>query len=172
MSFPDPYDEDAPPPALGTVVDEGRGSLPYALIHGESLVACASWALGDAGVTLVDYSTTWAGIRDGQEPYVLHDALCPMTPATFLSACVARAVDTGSVVVGCSIGPAGRVVTSPIVLPASVVAALSELPTYDFELLVQQLSERFPLEYAESPAVGRRVVSVPDLAALEAESTP
>lgn len=36
-------DTDEPTPSLGTVVDEGRGSLPYLLIHGESLVACAAW---------------------------------------------------------------------------------------------------------------------------------
>ena len=34
----DPYDVQ---PALGSVIDEGRGSLPFALIHGEALVACA-----------------------------------------------------------------------------------------------------------------------------------
>ena len=49
-----PYDERELPPALGVVLDEDRGSLPYALIHGEALVACAAWALGDAGVTPVD----------------------------------------------------------------------------------------------------------------------
>ena len=32
---------------MGAVVGDDRGSLPFALIHGESLVACASWALGD-----------------------------------------------------------------------------------------------------------------------------
>ena len=46
--------DDEPPPALGIVLDQDRGSLPYALIHGEALVACAAWALGDAGVTPLD----------------------------------------------------------------------------------------------------------------------
>ena len=50
-------DTDEPTPALGTVVDEARGSLPYLLVHGESLVACAAWALGDARVTAVDLGT-------------------------------------------------------------------------------------------------------------------
>ena len=40
--------------ALGVVVDEGRGSLPFALIHGEALVACAAWAMGEAGVLPLD----------------------------------------------------------------------------------------------------------------------
>ena len=33
--------------ALGRVVDEGRGSLPFALVHGEALVTCATWALSE-----------------------------------------------------------------------------------------------------------------------------
>ena len=43
-------------------VDEGRGALPYALIHGEALVACAAWALGEAGVTPVDIGRAVGGI--------------------------------------------------------------------------------------------------------------
>ena len=42
--------DDEPPPALGAVIEEGRGSLPFALIHGEALVACA-------GVTLKAVAT-------------------------------------------------------------------------------------------------------------------
>ena len=38
MSF---YD-DEPATPLGVVVERGRGSLPFALLHGESLVACAA----------------------------------------------------------------------------------------------------------------------------------
>ncbi len=48
-------DEDEERPAAGWVPLEGRGSLPYALIHGESLVACAAWALGEAEVDLVEH---------------------------------------------------------------------------------------------------------------------
>jgi len=184
-----PYDESDPadvPDALGTVADSGRGSLPYALIHGESLVACASWALGDAGVTLVDFATTWEGIRAGDEPFVLHDALCPMTPAEFIAACVRRSVDTGSVVVGVrpvtdtvkevSGGFVGRTVdrdslhavASPIVLPAAVVAALTELPSLDFVPLVEALAARFPIEYVDAPPSARRVASPEDIRLLEA----
>ena len=63
--------------------------MPFKLIHGEALVACAAWALGDAGVTPVDPGTPWAGLVDSGEPFVLHDALCPMTPAAFIAECVA-----------------------------------------------------------------------------------
>ena len=35
-------------PALGAVVDNDRGSLPFALIHGEPLIACATWAIAGA----------------------------------------------------------------------------------------------------------------------------
>ena len=45
------------PRGLGLVLDDGRGSLPFALIHGEALVACAAWAVGEARVDLVD--ATW-----------------------------------------------------------------------------------------------------------------
>ena len=77
-----------------SVVDEDRGSLPFALIHGEALVACAAWALGEAGVTAVDLGTPWAALVDADEPFVLHDALCPMTPAGFIAACVTSARST------------------------------------------------------------------------------
>ena len=47
--------------ALGRVVDEGRGSLPFALVHGEALVTCATWALSEAGVLPLDARTTMEG---------------------------------------------------------------------------------------------------------------
>ena len=81
-------------------METGRGSLPFALLHGEALVACASWALGDSGVTPVDLGTEWAGLIDADEPFVLHDALCPMTPASFIARCVRTCVEDGAVVVG------------------------------------------------------------------------
>ena len=37
---------------IGLVPWEGRGSLPFALVYGESLVATASWAMAAAGVPL------------------------------------------------------------------------------------------------------------------------
>ena len=81
------------------MLDEGRGALPYALIHGEALVACAAWALGDAGVTPVDVGVPWSSLQTVDEAVVLHDALCPMTPAAFIADCVERALAHDAVVV-------------------------------------------------------------------------
>jgi 2-C-methyl-D-erythritol 4-phosphate cytidylyltransferase len=182
----DAYDVPDAPPALGSVVEQDRGSLPFALIHGEALVACAAWALGDAGVTPVDLGTEWSGLVDAEEPFVLHDALCPMTPASFIAGCVTAAVERDAVVVG--VRPVtdtvktvadGRVgatvdrgslvaVASPVVLPAAVVAALDGLPTLDFAELVAALAERFPVELVEAPASARRVDSEDDVRLLEA----
>lgn len=161
-------DDDAAP-ALGTIVDEDRGALPFALIHGESLVACAAWALGDARVMAVDLGTQWAGVVDSGEPFVVHDSLCPMTPAHFISECVARAVATGSVVV--AVDDAG-VVLSPVVLPGHVVAQLDDLPSTDFAELVRQLERRFAVERLLAPAPAARVASPEDVAALELLTAP
>ena len=179
------YDDDTMP-ALGAVVETGRGSLPFSLIHGEALVACAAWALGDAGVTAVDLGTEWAGLVDAGEPFVLHDPLCPMTPAGFIAACVTRAGETGRVVVGVRpvtdtvksvrdgvVGEtvdreALRAVVSPIVLPAAVVTALDGLPTTDFAELVAWLRGAHPVELVEAPPEARRVANEEDLRLLEA----
>jgi 2-C-methyl-D-erythritol 4-phosphate cytidylyltransferase len=173
-------------PALGAVVETDRGSLPFALVHGESLVGCASWALGEAGITAVDLGTEWAGVQEAGEPFVLHDPLCPMTPAWFLAGCVEQAVDRDAVVVGVrpvtdtvkttdggfvgdTVDRSGLVVVaSPIVLPAPVVAAVDGLPTTDFAALVDWLRERFAVELVEAPADARRVSSQEELAVLEA----
>ena len=56
---------------------------------------------------------------------------------------------------------------SPIVLPASAVAALAEFPSYDFVELVEALSGRFTVEYVEAPTEARRISSEADLAVLE-----
>ncbi|MFC4787177.1 2-C-methyl-D-erythritol 4-phosphate cytidylyltransferase [Nocardioides sp. MAHUQ-72] len=182
----DPYDVPDAPPALGSVVEQGRGSLPFTLIHGEALVACAAWALGDAGVTPADLGTEWAGLVDSGEAFVLHDSLCPMTPASFIAACLATAVERDVVVVGCrpvtdtvksvADGFVGETVdrnalvqvASPVVLPPSVVAALDGLPTLDFADLVAALRQRFPVELIEAPPAARRVASVDDVRLLEA----
>ena len=185
----DEYDER--PPALGSVVEQDRGTLPFALIHGEALVACASWALGDSGVTPVDQGTEWAGLADSGEPFVLHDVLCPMTPAWFLAACVSTAVDRETVVVGVrptadadadvdaerepanGVNRADRVsIASPVVLPAGVVAALDGLPTLDFDELVAGLRRRFPVRFVEAPPAAARVRSLDDLRALEEQTAP
>jgi 2-C-methyl-D-erythritol 4-phosphate cytidylyltransferase len=183
----DEYDGQERTPALGSVVEQDRGSLPFALIHGEALVACASWALADSGVTAVDQGTGWSAVADSGEAFVLHDVLCPMTPASFIAACVATAVERETVVVGVrpvadagrqvgdrtSVDPADRVsVASPVVLPAGVVAALDGLPTLDFAELVTALRARFPVTFVEAPPSAARVGSVEELRALEEQTAP
>jgi 2-C-methyl-D-erythritol 4-phosphate cytidylyltransferase len=186
----DPYDVPSGPPALGAVVEQDRGSLPFKLIHGEALVACASWALGNSGVLPVDLGTEWAGLVDSGEPFVLHDSLCPMTPASFIAECVAAAVETGHVVVGVrpvtdtvkrlDDGIVGATVdrsellavASPIVLPGPVVAELDGLATLDFAALVTILRERFPVELRPAPPAAARVRSTDDIRVLEALTRP
>jgi 2-C-methyl-D-erythritol 4-phosphate cytidylyltransferase len=175
---------------LGTVVETDRGHLPFALVHGEPLVAAAAWGLGAAGVRIVDLTTSWPALRDAGTPFVLHDALCPLTPPEFLAECAAYAEERAVVAVG--IRPvtdtvkrlhADRVgetvdrsgllqVVSPVVLPAGVVAALDGVPTRDFAALVAELASRFPVETLEAPASARRVADEDDLRVLEALTAP
>jgi len=182
--------DDERPPVLGAVIEADRGSLPFSLIHGEALVACAAWALGDAGVTTVDLGTEWEGIVDSGEPFVLHDALCPMTPASFIEACVDHAIETGRVVVGVRPvtdtvkevrdGAVGatldredlRSVASPIVLPPEVVAAVRDLPTTDFAALVAWLRDAHEVELVQAPPSARRVADEDDVRLLEALTGP
>ncbi len=190
-------EDDEQPAALGTVIETGRGSLPFELLHGEALVAVAAWGLGESGVTPVDIGTEWEGLAASGEPVVLHDCLCPMTPADFIADCVREAVAREAVVVGVrpvtdtvktaegaaaqagdadglpvvGMGPDREdlvVVTSPVVLPAGVVAALDELPSDDFGVLVSRLAERFPVLTRQAPPEGRRVAGVDDVAVLQA----
>jgi 2-C-methyl-D-erythritol 4-phosphate cytidylyltransferase len=173
---------------LGIVPVSGRGSLPFALVHGEPLVAAASLALEQAGVALVDFNVPWAELRAAGRPVVLHDPLCPLTPPEFLAAAV-EAADGGDVVVGVRpvtdtlkqldgdvVGgtvdrDAHVVVASPVVLPAPVVAAMSEAPdTSDFALLVQRLRPGCAVHLIEAPPLARRVAQEADLALLEALS--
>lgn len=181
----DPY-LDEPPPALGIVLDVDRGSLPYALIHGEALVACAAWALGEAGVTPLDNGITWDALRRADEPVVLHDALCPMTPADFIASCVRRSLADDVIVVGTrpvtdtikriADGLVGETVdreglisiVSPVVLPPSVVANLAEEPGTDLVALVSSLATSHRVVLLEAPASARRVTSPEEIALLEA----
>ena len=183
------YDAE-PPPALGVVLEAGRGALPFALIHGEALVACAAWALGESGVTPVDASVEWAALRESGEPFVLHDSLCPMTPAGFIAACVEQAVaddvvvaavrpvtDTVKVVrdgaVGETVDRAGlHALASPVVLPASVVAALAEAPGEDLAALVGRLCAEHEVRWVPAPPAARRVATTEDVRALEALTRP
>jgi 2-C-methyl-D-erythritol 4-phosphate cytidylyltransferase len=61
-------------------------------------------------------------------------------------------------------------VTSPVVLPAAVVAALDGLVLDDLAVLVEDLSRRFPVRHLPAPPEGRRIVAEADLEALAALS--
>ena len=60
--------------------------------------------------------------------------------------------------------------TSPVVLPAAVVAALDRLDSDDLAGLVAGLSQRFPVRHLQAPPLGRRIVGEPDLEVLVALS--
>jgi 2-C-methyl-D-erythritol 4-phosphate cytidylyltransferase len=176
------------PEPLGVVPIDGRGSLPFALVHDESLVAAASWALTTAGAKLYDYDIPFAGIQDSGQMLVIHDPLCPLTPAAFIEEAIEESVKTSAVVVGVRpvtdtvkecVGerPGATVdrdelmsVTSPVVLPATVVAALAELATDDVPALVEMLTKRFPVRYLPAPALGQRITDESDLEVLSALS--
>lgn len=176
------------PTPLGWVPVEGRGSLPFALVHGESLVAAASWALGEAGVMLFDASVGFDQVRDSGRALVLHDPLCPLTPVDFLVEAIERAEGSGAVVVGFrpvtdtvkhardgvlgeTVDRAGlRAVATPVVVPASVLVELGSVDASDLPALVETLAARSRIEWVEAPPLARRVRDVADLADLEALS--
>jgi 2-C-methyl-D-erythritol 4-phosphate cytidylyltransferase len=192
--------DDFPEP-LGVVPVDGRGSLPFALVHGESLVAAASWALTTAGAKLFDYGVPIEGVQESGQMLVIHDPLCPLTPASFIAEAIEESVQTGAVVVGVrpvtdtvkeysstgseqageGSGQAGRLgatadrdelmsITSPVVLPAAVVAALDELAIDDLTDFVDGLTRRYPVRYLPAPPLGRRIVDEADLEVLSALS--
>jgi 2-C-methyl-D-erythritol 4-phosphate cytidylyltransferase len=171
---------------IGHVPTTGRGSMPFALLDGEPLVALATWALGDAGVELMDFTVDLADVRGESRALVLHDPLCPLTPVDFIRDAVATSEKEDVVVVGvqavtdtvksASGGLVGDTVdreglwtvTSPVVLPAGVVAELDEWPDDDFVGLVTRLRARYDVRFLEAPALGRRVEDESALVLLEA----
>jgi 2-C-methyl-D-erythritol 4-phosphate cytidylyltransferase len=183
----DEHHDDAPPRAMGQVPTTGRGSMPFATLDGEPLVVLASFALEDSGAELVDFNVELADVHDRHRPLVLHDPLCPLTPIRFLREAVALAVSEDVVVVGVQPvtdtikttrdGVVGETVdreglwaiTSPVVLPASVVARLDGWPEADdFPALVSSLREQHDVRFLEAPALGRRVEDESALVLLEA----
>ena len=180
--------------ALGVVVERDRGSLPFALLHGEPLVACAAWAMGEAGVHLVDLTTPWAAVQEAGLPFVWHDALCPAAPPELIATCVRRAVehdhvvaavlavtDTVKELVGGSAGPVVRAtldrdglrhLVSPLVLPAGVVASLGDWPAADFSAALAALRAGHPVELVEAPASAGRVHDLADVTRLAALTAP
>jgi len=188
LPYDDRHDElDDAPPAMGQVPTTGRGSMPFAMLDGEPLVALASFALEASGVELVDFNVDLADVRDQHRPLVLHDPLCPLTPVAFLREALATAVAEDVVVVGVQPvtdtiktveegvvgGTVDReglwAVTSPVVLPADVVAELDAWPDADdFTALVSWLRQRFEVRFLEAPVLGRRVEDESSVALLEA----
>lgn len=185
-----PREDPRQPPSLGTVLEQDRGSLPFLLLHGESLVVCAAWALGEAGVTPLDVTTGWASVRESGEPLLLHDALCPGTPAWFLAACVEEAVERDAIVVGVrpvtdtvkerEPGPEDGLlgatvdreelvsVASPVVLPARVVEGLDGPPPSDLAAVVEALRGEHAVRLLQAPPEGRRVADEGELEVLSA----
>jgi 2-C-methyl-D-erythritol 4-phosphate cytidylyltransferase len=176
--------------AVGRVLDEGRGSLPYALVHGEALVAAATWGLSEAGVMALDARTSVEGVLDSELPLVLHDALCPMTPPAFIESCVRRAVEADVVVagvrpvtdtvkvlngevVGATVDRESLVrVVSPVVVPASRVDGVCADASTDLADLVAALSAEGQVVLLEAPPEAMRVASSEDLRVLEALTRP
>jgi len=187
LPYVDRGDDHDAPPAMGQVPTTGRGSMPFAMLDGEPLVALASFALEDSGVELVDFHVDLADVRDQHRPLVIHDPLCPLTPIAFLREALATAVAEDVVVVGVQpvtdtiktveAGVVGGTVdreglwavTSPVVLPADVVAELDAWPDADdFTALVSWLRQRFEVRFLEAPVLGRRVEDESSVALLEA----
>lgn len=175
------------PIALGIVPDEERGSLPFALVYGEPLIAAATLAVEAADVTVLDPRTEWATVVETGLPLVIHDPLCPLTPSSFLREAVEASLESDRVVVGVrpvtdtikrDLGDrlgetidrsALREVTSPIVLPARLVAELGQLPTEDFASIVANLDGARELE---APPLSKRVRNAEDIPVLEALGRP
>lgn len=186
--------EEEAPPALGVVVERDRGALPFALLHGEPLVACAAWAMGEAGVQLLDLTTPWSAVRESGLPLVWHDSLCPATPPAFVADCVRRSVEQGVVVAAVLAvtdtvkvlvkGPEGptvgrtldrddlRHLASPLVIPAGVVATLTDWPSADFPAALARLRAVHRVELVPAPSAAARVHDAADLARLEALTAP
>ena len=173
----------------GVVPVDGRGSLPFTLVHGESLVAAASWALTTAGAELFDYDVTFEAVQESGRALVVHDPLCPLTPVEFLEDAIEEAARSGAVVVGVrpvtdtvkeyADGELGATVnredlvcvTSPVVLPSAALASMGDLDTDDLAELVATLAGRFPVRFLQAPALGRRIAAEGDLEILAALSS-
>ena len=162
--------------AVGIVPVDGRGSMPFALLHGESLVAIASWTLGHAGVELLDMGTSWSQVAEREAPFVVHDPLCPAVAVDLVVTAVETSLATGSVVAAVLADEAGegegddarRDVVSPVVVPAAVVAELDDWPDLDdVPAWVESLRSRWPVTFLEAPANARRVAGEDDLAGLD-----
>ena len=187
-------DGDLGPVAYGVVVERDRGSLPFALLHGEPLVVWAARALDAAGVQLLDLTTPWEDVREAGMPLVWHDPLCPLTPPDFVAECVRRAVADGVVVAGVlpvtdtvkevvqtDDGPVVgathdreqlRRLVSPLVLPGELVARLPGWPATDFPAALTELRTAHDVVLVTAPEVAQRVRTADEVGLLEALSRP
>jgi hypothetical protein len=195
------------PEALGVVPLEGRGSLPFLHLHREILFLHAVRALLEVGalhrgvvvtiddgqreaaesalaraglaVPVVPADRWWRSLPPGRVTVALHDPLCPLVPASFLSACVeareAEALvafrpvtDTIKTVVDDHIvGTLDRdlfgIVASPVVFDyeppekAAGTPGAEPPPTADFGVLAAWLRAAGPVELRKAPSLGRRV---------------
>lgn len=153
--------------AVGVVPTDGRGSMPFALLHGEALVTIASWTLGHAGVELLDFGASWPEVVEREAPLVVHDPLCPAVTVDLVVTAVETCLASGAVVAAVLATDTDAVV-SPVVLPATVVAELDEWPDLDdVPAWVASLRQRWPVTFLEAPADARRVRSEGDLVGLE-----
>ncbi len=190
----------------GVVVLAGRGALPFATLHGRPLYLHAAEALAGLGLAptlLVDDGPGqrpavddvllppgtrvrslvewWADRPAG--PVLLHDPLCPLTPASLLRTALDHArdepsgdagalvslaayrpvTDTVKTVVGDRIeGTLDRdglgIVTAPVVLDRAVLdGAGSPPPVADFGALVAWARARTAVRLVRAPLIGRRV---------------
>ena len=134
---------------------------------------------------------TWSAIVDAGRDLVLHDALCPMTPAAFLVECLEQARSHGRPVLGVrpvtdtvKVVRDGRLdvtvdrdrlhaVASPLVIPAPVLADLPSRPSSDLVQAVAELAAAghrvVPLT---APPEGRRVATPEDVRLLAALTRP
>jgi 2-C-methyl-D-erythritol 4-phosphate cytidylyltransferase len=187
-------DQEMGPIALGVVVERDRGSLPFALLHGEPLVACAAWNMGEALVQLLDLTTPWDAVREAGLPLVWHDALCPAAPPELITDCVRRSLERDVVVVAVLAvtdtvkelvdGPGGpgidpvvgrtlerdglRELASPLVLPPRVVATLDDWPAADLGDALAALRADHAVELVDAPSSAMRVRDLTDVARLAA----
>ncbi len=185
-------------PSAGTlavaVVASSRGRLPYARLHRRPLVAHALAAAADLGAppvlladdrldehdldelpsgTVVATAEEWWPRQTGA--VLLHDPLCPLTPASVLEQlCEAHRADPTRSVAGFRpvtdtvktvqddrvVGTVDRdrlaVVTSPVLLARRLVER-GLPPLADFAALVAWARSHGPVDLVKVPSLGRRV---------------
>jgi hypothetical protein len=192
------------PMTIGVVPLEGRGSLPFVDLHSEALFLHAVRALlevdrldgrvvvtadhGQAALAAslltradldvaVQSADRWWRTLTGRLTVVLHDPLCPLVPAWFLSGCLADpdvrrwgapavvafrpVTDTIKTVIDERIVDTldrdrFGIVTSPVVLDHGDDSALPAT-TEDFAVLAGWLRERGEVRLRKAPSLGRRV---------------